>query len=203
MIKAIIFDWGGVLISDPTWGVVSYCAKYFKVQEEKLYRTQRKFKLDFQKGKTSESIFWKNICSELGIQKSVSHSLWKQAFASAYEEKNEVFSIATSLKKKGLKIGFLSNTELPAMEFFLEQRYDLFDAAVFSCVEGRAKPDPKIYKIILKRLQAKPEESLFIDDKEEFVHAARNLGMNAIVFLDIEQVKNNLFSYLNDLSAVH
>lgn len=47
---------------------------------------------------------------------------------------------------------------------------------------GLLKPNKAIYQSVLEKLNAKPEEVIFIDDKRENVEAAKSLGINGIVF---------------------
>jgi epoxide hydrolase-like predicted phosphatase len=195
MIKAVIFDWGGVLIDDPTPGLVAYCSKHLKVAEKEFNRVRKKFEFDFQKGKISEEEFWRRVCSELKAAKPTVKSLWRDAFMAAYSEKKEVFSLASSLHRSSYKTGFLSNTEDPAMKFFYEQGYDMFDVLVFSCAEGTRKPEKRIYEIALERLGVKPKEAVFIDNQIENAKGAEKAGMNAILFKSPKQLKKELASF--------
>jgi hypothetical protein len=69
MIKAIIFDWGGVLIDDPIPGLILYCSKYLNVSEGEFKGVLRRFRPDFERGMISEDVFWERACSELGVPK--------------------------------------------------------------------------------------------------------------------------------------
>ena len=64
-IKAVIFDWGGVLIDDPRPALMQYCAEAFNVPVNIYTQTHDKFLEDFQKGLISEESFWEKICKEL------------------------------------------------------------------------------------------------------------------------------------------
>lgn len=55
----------------------------------------------------------------------------------------------------------------------------LFEGLVFSYREGCAKPDPEIYRILLKRYALQADETLFIDDREDNIEAARREGILA------------------------
>ncbi|KYK28100.1 hypothetical protein AYK20_01690 [Thermoplasmatales archaeon SG8-52-1] len=200
MIKAIIFDWGGVLIESPSKGIISYCANYLKVDVKEFDRVYQKYKQDFQMGKISENEFWNRVSLDLGIQKPPIHSLWKDAFIASYIEKKDIFNIVSNLRKNGYKIGILSNTEMPATRFFYEQNYNLFDNIVFSCNVGVKKPDSQIYKIILKKLHIQPKEAVIIDDREENIVGANNVGMNAILFINKNQLLKTL-SFFNILAT--
>ncbi len=127
-----------------------------------------------------------------GCRKTKIKSLWKEAFRYAYEPRKDVFSLASSLHRRGYKVCLLSNTEAPAAEFFLEQKYGFFDAVVFSSHEGIRKPDRRIYEILLERLEVKPEQAVLVDDRKENLDGARLAGMGALLFKNLGQVKKEL-----------
>jgi len=55
-----------------------------------------------------------------------------------------------------------------------------------------AKPDPEIYRYVLKELGTLPDETLFLDDKLVNIQAARALGIRAIHFSTVEQLRADL-----------
>jgi FMN phosphatase YigB (HAD superfamily) len=55
-----------------------------------------------------------------------------------------------------------------------------------------AKPDPAIYRLTLERLGTRPEETLFIDDKQANIDAARALGLIGILFTTVERLREQL-----------
>jgi 2-haloacid dehalogenase len=71
---------------------------------------------------------------------------------------------------------------------------------VLSGEEKVCKPDPKIYKILLERYQLRPEESVFIDDRQENLDAAKTLDIHTILFQTARQVREDLKS-LNILKS--
>ncbi len=54
------------------------------------------------------------------------------------------------------------------------------------------KPQRKIYEIALQRLGSNARRTVFTDDKPEFIHGAREVGLNAILFESIGQLKAEL-----------
>jgi len=191
-IKSVIFDWGGVLIDDPAPGLMRYCAEALGVSKENYMKAHSKFAEDFQKGLISEDAFWQRICGELNVPKPTGRSLWADAFKTAYVPREDMFSMAACLQENGYKTALLSNTEAAAMQYFYTFRYNMFDVLVFSCVEGTRKPERKIYELTIERLGAQPRQSVFIDDKPEYINGAKQTGLNTILFENINQLKNAL-----------
>lgn len=64
------------------------------------------------------------------------------------------------------------------------------------------KPDPEIFSAVLKKLQAQPEQTLFIDDKKANVKAAQQLGINGIVYQK-ETILPKINSYLLPFPSFH
>ena len=191
-IESVIFDWGGVLIDDPRPGLLRYCSEAFGVPLEDYTPIHDSFLDEFHKGKISEETFWRQITGKLGKSMPPSRSQWYDAFRSAYVPKRRMFDLACSLHDKGYKTALLSNTELPAVRFFHEQNYNMFDLLVFSCIERMMKPRRRIYEITLQRLASKPGQAVFIDDRRDYIRGAEDVGLNAILFNSVEQVKDEL-----------
>jgi epoxide hydrolase-like predicted phosphatase len=194
-VKAIIFDWGGVLCEETALGLISYFSKALKVAPEPLVRAFRPFLPAFQRGEISEDALWQGMAAALKIERPYNQSLWGEALRAIYVPKQEMFDLAARLKEKGYAVGLLSNAEMAAMAFFYEQGYTMFDAAVFSCAEGTRKPEQKIYEIALERLGVKPHEAIFIDDRADFIAGAQQLGIQTILFKGLEQVTRDLASF--------
>jgi putative hydrolase of the HAD superfamily len=194
-VKAIIFDWGGVLCEETALGLISYFSKALKVAPEPLVSAFRPFLPAFQKGEISEDDLWQGMCAVLTIERPYNQSLWGDALRAIYVPKKEVFTLASQLNDKGYTVGLLSNAEMAAMAFFHEQGYAMFDAAVFSCAEGTRKPEQRIYEIALERLNVKAHEAIFIDDRTDFIAGAQRLGIHTILFKNLEQVRQELSSF--------
>jgi epoxide hydrolase-like predicted phosphatase len=214
-IKAVIFDWGGVLIDNPVPGMLRYCAAKLAIPPKKLINLYRKFSNDFQTDRISEKILWQKIKEKLnGNDRLVKNNfiiqdiepsydlLWFNAFKYEYRPKKGMFQLATTLKNNDYKIGLLSNTEKKIMEFYHQLNYDMIDVAVFSCTQGIAKPDERIYHIMLSKMNVSAEETVFIDDKMENVTSAQLIGMKAIIFKNQRQVRQELQNFEVDTGSV-
>ncbi len=86
------------------------------------------------------------------------------------------------LKSKGYKIGLISNCSYETPIIWKEVPLaSLVDVAVFSCLVGVVKPDPRIYQIATEQLDVQPQRCLYVADGmgQELVSAS-NLGMHAV-----------------------
>lgn len=88
------------------------------------------------------------------------------------------------LKKDGLKVGLISNTEHGGIESLLLKNFGIwqyFDSVIFSCDVGKRKPAPEIFKYALNSLSVQPVESVYVGDWPEIdVLGAKRAGMGAI-----------------------
>jgi len=96
---------------------------------------------------------------------------------------HNLIEIVQKLKGK-YKIGLLSNnSETFTKEYLFKPKLDkLFDVMVLSHLEGIRKPDPKIYLLLAKRMGLKPEEILYIDDRENRAKPAEELGFKTLIY---------------------
>ena len=192
MIKAVLFDWGGVLIENPAPGLMAYCAKALGVSVEDYVRAHNRHGEVFQKGSIPEEVFWQQVCGDLNRPLPRQSSLWGDAFRAVYRPRPEVFGLARRLRQSGCKTSLLSNTEAPAMKFFLELGYDMFDAPTFSCAEGVFKPQREVYEVAANKLHVAPAQCVLLDDRLDFVAGARNAGMEGIVYESLRRAEQEL-----------
>lgn len=199
MIKNIIFDFGGVLLD---WNPRYLYKPYFNNDEEMEH-----FLADICNGE------W-NIKQDAGrpFAEAVKELQAKfpeyaeaiQMYDDDWEkmlkcELPESIDLLKELKSMGYGIYGLTNwsAEKIGYAFANYSFFSLFDGIVVSGVEKVVKPDRKIYEILLERYSLKPGECVFIDDNPDNVDMAKVLGINAIRFDNIGNVKEHLETLLN------
>lgn len=179
--EAIIFDLNGVLILDRPGYVCSELElRVFKRMGMSLNDAKEKEEIKKELGWT-EKEFWSFVDQS-----------WQGAMPNM-----ELVKLILKLKKAGYKTAILSNTSGLVMRptiksYFGRDINDLFDEVVISSEVGLLKPDPAIYKLVMKKLGTTPPESVFIDDAEEYLLPARNLGMTAILFRSNQMLRKAL-----------
>ena len=108
----------------------------------------------------------------------------------------EAVEILTKLKNNGYNVYYLSNFhELAFKEVTTKNNFfELFDGGVVSYAEKLIKPEEEIYKLILKRYNLNPRETIFIDDTKSNVDGASKLGIKAIFLDNPKKLRENLIS---------
>lgn len=94
--------------------------------------------------------------------------------------------VIDNLKEQGYGVYYLSNWNSWTMEEFRTRaRFDFLkkmNGGLFSYECGLMKPDKKIYETFLHQFGLDPSTCIFFDDKKENVEAAKQCGIEAVVF---------------------
>ena len=200
MIKAIIFDYNGV---------VKVINKYFfddvesifgLSAEEKEYakKMTRDLFEQLDKGLLDEDSFWlkfsQRIHKSMPINvKELAHKLFNEHFE-LYEE---VVNMLKNLKTNGYVTAVLSDT-FPYMADITRERngYDYFDKVYLSCEVGFVKPQKEFYEFGVKDLVVLPGECIFIDDNENNLLPAEKLGMKTILAKKPDQTVEDVWAII-------
>lgn len=200
MIKAVIFDVGGVLLTFEANRVYKDFIEFFGMEEKEFLDIYYPATREFTKGKMTESQFWKYFQKKAGTKKKLpKSSMYKMNAGSHWNYNHELIRFAKNLKDRHLKIAILSNVVQPIVDFMKgEDLYQHFDEVVLSCEVGMKKPDKEIYLHTLKLLGIKPQEAIFIDDLDYNIKAANELGMKGILFTDNKKTLAQLENFIKE-----
>jgi putative hydrolase of the HAD superfamily len=109
----------------------------------------------------------------------------------------ETIELARALARTGrYRLMTINNESAELNQHRLEQfgLRDMFTTFFSSCWVGVLKPARRIYEVALAMSQAIPENSVFIDDREQNLAPARELGMKTIRFTDAPRLRHELAS---------
>lgn len=180
MIKAVIFDFFGVICSDGYWKSVK---KGFS-RPEKFGELSH----EASRGVLSWQQFLSKLSNETGRSGEELEALFEK------EQINpELLSYINDLHNK-YQTALLTNASHEYIKSLTDkvELSDIFDEIIISSEIGLAKPDPKIYHYALEKLNVKPGESVFVDDTVKHIDAAKNIGINSILYQDFPQFKKKL-----------
>jgi putative hydrolase of the HAD superfamily len=106
----------------------------------------------------------------------------------------EMLAWVIALQEAGIKTAILSNMGEDILAYMRQEFGWLghFQHHTWSCELGICKPDPAIYLHTCEKLKVEPRLTLFLDDKPENIDAAAKVGLNAVLFENIEQLRRDL-----------
>lgn len=187
MIKAIIFDCYGVLVTD-SW--LPFKHEKFSSNPELLERAGY---LNWQcdMGHITFAEFIQELSKLSGEEPSNVAKI-----ISNNSTNKPLFDYIRELKKT-YRIGVLSNAGSNILDkLFSKEEKDLFDATALSYETGFTKPDPKAFQVILDKLRLSAEECILVDDQERYCAGAEDMGLKAVCYSNFEQFKSELQSLL-------
>jgi putative hydrolase of the HAD superfamily len=194
MIKALIFDLGNVLIFFD-WKIAE--RRLNEIQEglgtltTKFLKENNSIIKNLEKGKLTEDEFLNMIKSHLNSK--IDKITIAKIFSEIFWENSELTKLLPELRKN-YKLFLLSNTNIIHRKFGWDHYNFLknFDKLFLSYEVGFAKPEEEIYQLVIHSIDLNPSEVLYIDDIEEYVNAAKNLGWNAVQFKSNEKLIEDL-----------
>jgi len=197
-IKAIIFDIGGVLFlakdKQNKKNLMSSYKEFCKllpginISGEEFFEKSKETYFQSTRGEISKEQVLDNLSKILNLSQEKIEDLITNTLKENVIENKDLTKLIIDLKKKGYKTGILSIQWHLYTNILIPKKYGLiFDKSVISCFDKIRKPDPRAYILILEKLGVKPEESLFVDDKQENLDAAEELGINTLIFKNNKQ----------------
>jgi 2-haloacid dehalogenase len=195
MIKAIIFDLGGVLID---WNPEYLYRKIFEDEQQMRQFLAEVCTSDWNEeqdaGRTLKEATDLLIAQYPEKKEYIRayYGRWEEMLNGAIEGTVEIFE---ALKQSG-KYNIYALTNWSAELFpIAQQRFEFlnwFDGIVVSGTEKMRKPNPAFFQLLLDRYDLKAEEVLFIDDNFRNIQAALNMGIDSIHFISPEELRAEL-----------
>jgi HAD superfamily hydrolase (TIGR01509 family) len=180
MVKAIIFDCFGVILTD----ALQVVHDELKQQNPEAAEELRGLIQAANRGLIDPAESSAQAAKLLGL----SVDAYRQKITQGEVRNTPLLDYIPSLRAN-YKTALLSNITVQGIERrFPDNELDrYFDEIVISSDIGFAKPDKEAYEITAQRLGVSPEECIFTDDRLDFCTAAETVGMRAIEFKSFEQ----------------
>lgn len=193
-IKAVIWDLGGVILRT----------------EDRQPRERWEAELGLAPGELDRLVFEGELGKQAALGQANARDIWDSVgsmldlsadelreleidFWSGDRIDDELVAYIRDLRPS-FQTSLLSNA-WPSVRDTLENRWEIaeiFDVITLSSEVGIAKPDPRIYALTLEALGLPAERTVFVDDFERNVVAARKLGMVGVQFQSRDQVRHDL-----------
>lgn len=193
-IKTIISDLGGVFLNKGIWIFWGFLQDKYNIPFDKSKDVFLKYYKEYFSGKIAEEKFWKSFLTDLGLD--IDWMETRKVLLNFFEVNEEVVKLYATLRKKGLKLVLLSD-QTKEWWPILDAKFNVsscFDVVVVSALVGLNKPDPEIYKYALGKSESKADEALFIDDLEQNLIPAKELGITTILFENFKKLRDQLIT---------
>lgn len=202
MIKAVFFDFDGVLTIDKTGSTTTtrHISQRTGLALSAVKAAFSRHNPALTLGETTHEQVWRQLCDELG--QDVSFSLLREAFEST--PLNEpMFKLARQLKQTHL-VGVITDNKKDRMDHLRRQhRLDqLFNAVIVSAEVGSDKSDPAIFLAALRSVGVRADEAVFIDNNKGNLIAPAALGMKVCFHDDETNDIDALVTRLGELGVV-
>ena len=194
MIKAILFDLGDTVF-DPDWrGMNDRMVEETGISIFMPKEIKKRYKEDVLNGKLPMRTIFELILKDVDSDKNVNEiiKLYKKNYDIFSPINKKMIDLIKILKNK-YKIFALSNTNEIHKEVNMNRGlFKNFDETFLSFEMKLSKPNKKIFSVILERTKLKPEEIVFIDDNQENIKNASELGFVGIRYKNYDQLINRL-----------
>ncbi|MBV4543112.1 HAD family hydrolase [Pseudomonas vlassakiae] len=197
-IDTVVFDLGGVLVD---WNPRYLFRKIFVDDEAAM------------------EAFLANVCNTAwnerqdrgrswaaAIEETIAEHPAHEAHIRAYRERWEemlagamdgTVQVLEELHAAGVRLLALTNWSAETFAH-AEQRFaflEKFEGVLVSGRENLMKPEPEIFQLLLRRYELDPSRTLFVDDVQKNVDAAKAQGMQAVRFVDEQQLRQALAGF--------
>ncbi len=201
MIKAILFDFGGVLAEEAFKEGLATLGKekgfdpnyFFNILSELAYQT------GYITGSADEHAYWKAVREKTGA-KGEDKDLREEVLI-RLKLRPEMIEVVKKLKSSGFIVAILSD-QTNWLDY-LNQRtpfYQHFDHVFNSFYIKKTKRDPSLFRDICAKLGLKPEEVLFVDDSLDNIKRAANEGLRTIHFRGVNEFEKEIQKFIQIVS---
>jgi len=195
-IDAVILDYGQVLAGCPTKDEFGRMAEMFNVSFERFYELWEASRGPYDRGDFAAEEYWLKLAAETDTSldrrqietlRKIEIEIWAHPIPG-------MLDWVSQLHAAGIKTGLLSNMPWDLITYLRAncQWLENFAFKTFSAEVRLIKPDPAIYQHTLHGLGVAATETLFVDDREDNVRAARTLGIHAVQFRSIGLLRHDL-----------
>ena len=192
-IRAILFDFGGVLAEEGFREGLKEIAQEHGLEAESFYQlgAEAVYGSGYVIGQGSEADFWNVLCRRGGLPPY--EPGFTREILQHFVLRPEMMAAVRTLRKQGYLTVILSDQtdwldQLDKRDDFFRE----FDRVFNSYHLGKGKRDPSIFDDTLRELGVEPQQALFIDDNAGHVERAASRGLKTILFQDQQRLLADL-----------
>ena len=183
--QAVVFDVGRVLVHWAPQVIEDELVRISTADRSQIRTVQQALHHEIGLGTLTAAEYHRYLVEAIGMVDGDWDRFFK-AYCLGLCRDELALSYASSLKRRGVAIGVISNTNDVHVHWLRAQipEFASFDSVIFSSDVGLLKPDPAIYLRSLSELGVETGRALFVDDLPENVVGAQAVGMAALLHRD-------------------
>ncbi|MDR3596654.1 HAD hydrolase-like protein [Clostridium sp.] len=201
MIKAILFDFDGVLTTDGTGSqsICEYISKKTGIDLELFKKEYYKYNDGLLYGKIKHEDIWETLCRELNSKIDI--NILNESFFNTPID-NKMIELVGKLKKQNYKIGMVTDNKKDRIDSIVKYyNWDkLFDIITISSEIGSGKDCNVIFEKTIDCLNVNANECVFIDNQEKNLIVPKRMEMNVVYFNHDERNYEELIQKFEELS---
>jgi putative hydrolase of the HAD superfamily len=198
IIRTVVLDYGEVLCFAPTPEDIARMARVFRLDAARFWEIYHTSRAPYDRADFTAVDYWRHFASQAGVElpphsvealRQWDLDMWSRTNAPMLEWLKH-------LRSAGIKTAILSNMPTD-MVTHVRNNFawiNLFDHHIFSADVRQIKPEPAIYQTCLQVIGSRPQETLFLDDREANLVTARAAGILGLRFRSVEQLRSDLQS---------
>jgi HAD superfamily hydrolase (TIGR01509 family) len=199
MIKAVISDFGGVIVRTgdprPRQALAQRYGMPIRALEDLVFNCPAA--LDATVGRVPEAAIWQHVADTLHLGERETAQFRHQFFAGDIFDHDLVRFLANL--RRSQKTALLSNA-WSGLRCLLSTGFPMlyaFDETIISAEVACAKPDADIFLLTCQRLSVQPQEAVFLDDFSANIQGAQSAGLHAVQFLTSRQARRDIAALIN------
>jgi putative hydrolase of the HAD superfamily len=194
--RGLILDYGEVLCVKPTPEQIKRMASIFGISGGHFMKLYERNRRKYDRGDLNAERYWFSFADEpgLGLRADQIPLLRKWDVEMWSNTNSLMIDWLEAVHQSGVRTALLSNMpdDMIARVRDSFSWISHFDCMVFSYEEHLTKPEAAIYERCIEELGTSPGQTLFVDDRDVNVQAAQNLGIQAIRFESVRQLRAQL-----------
>lgn len=202
MIRAVFFDFDGVLTTHQTGGYTNCIYLHHKtgIDYDTIKKCYDEFNYDLTIGKTTFAQIWDEFCKRVG--KQIDIKLLHEAFEST-PPNSSVLELANQLKTN-YTLGIITNNKVRRIETVTKKLNfnQTFEHIIISARVGATKGEKKIFDEALTQANATPDQCVFIDNQQKNLIVPKQMGFKTIFFDTQNDTKETLADELRKCGVV-
>jgi putative hydrolase of the HAD superfamily len=198
VIKAILFDFGGVIAEEGFWKGLRAIGtengrdpdEFFMTVDALIYET------GYLIGNTDEASFWKAVRSNTGIRGTDAEL--RNEILKRFVLRQDMIASVDLLRSKGLIVAMLSD-QTDWLDLIDRQTglFQHFDTIFNSFRLHKSKRDASVFRDVCAALGVQTVETLFVDDNINHIKRAQGQGLQTIHFMGNEEYKREIRRFID------